>query len=82
MGMQPILSNTVPVKKIKGAAYQCYGDGDGIAWCEQTLNEVIAIKSIIQFETLFSKFVLLVCRLNETILKLNQIDHFEIYYIQ
>ena len=35
MGMQPILSITVPIKKIiKGATHQHYGDGDGIAWCE------------------------------------------------
>ena len=65
--MQPILAITAPVKKNKGAACQCYGDGDGIAWCAQTLNEVIGIKSIIQFETLFSKPVL---------------DHFEICYIK
>ena len=31
MGMQPILSVTVPIKKIKGAARQRYCDGDGIA---------------------------------------------------
>ena len=28
IGMQHILSVTVPVKEIKGAAHQCYGDGD------------------------------------------------------
>ena len=36
--MQPILPITVPVKKIKGAACQCDGDGDGVVWCEQTLT--------------------------------------------
>ena len=30
MGMQPILSVTVPIKKIKDAARQCYSDGDGV----------------------------------------------------
>ena len=38
MGMQPILSITVSIKKIKGAAHQCYGDSDGVVRCEQTLN--------------------------------------------
>ena len=37
MGMRPILPITVPVKKIKGATRQCYGDGDGVTWCEQAL---------------------------------------------
>ena len=32
--MQPIL----PVKKIKVATRQCYGDGDGVVRCEQALN--------------------------------------------
>ena len=36
MSVQLILSITVSVKKIKGAARQCYGDGDGIVRCEQT----------------------------------------------
>ena len=36
--MQPILPVTVSVKKIKGAARQCYGDGDGVVLCEQTLS--------------------------------------------
>ena len=34
MGLQPILPITVPIKNIKGATRQHYGDGDGIAWCE------------------------------------------------
>ena len=34
--MQPILSITVPVKKIKGAARQCYIDSD--AQCEQAFT--------------------------------------------
>ena len=38
MGMQPILPITVPIKKIKGAARQRYGDGDVVAWCERALN--------------------------------------------
>ena len=38
MNMQPILAVTVPVKKIKGAARQCYGEGDGIVQCEQALK--------------------------------------------
>ena len=38
MGMQPILPITVSIKKIKGAARQCYGNGDGVIWCEQTLS--------------------------------------------
>ena len=38
MGMQSILPVTVPVKKIKGAARQCYGYGDGVVQCEQTLS--------------------------------------------
>ena len=37
MGMQPILLVTVPIKKIKGAACQCHGDGDGVR-CEQTFS--------------------------------------------
>ena len=36
--MQPILPVTVPIKKIKGATRQRYGDGDGIAWCERALS--------------------------------------------
>ena len=44
MYMQPILAITVPVKKIKGAARQCYGDGDGdgVVRCEQAL--IVAIQ--------------------------------------
>ena len=38
MDMHPILPVTVPVKKIKGTARQCYGDGDGVVRCEQTFN--------------------------------------------
>ena len=38
MGMQPILPVTVSVKKIKSAACQCYGDGDEVVRCEQTLS--------------------------------------------
>ena len=34
MGMQPILPDTEPLEKIKGAACQHNGDGDGMAWCE------------------------------------------------
>ena len=33
-----ILPVTMPVKKRKGAARQCYGDGDGVVRCEQTLR--------------------------------------------
>ena len=33
-----ILPTTVPVKKIKSAARQCYGDGDGVVWYEQTFK--------------------------------------------
>ena len=40
MGMQLILPVTVPVKKIKGAARQCYGDGDGVVRSEQTFNHM------------------------------------------
>ena len=29
---------TVPVRKIKGAAAQCYGDGDGLVRCEETFK--------------------------------------------
>ena len=36
MGMQTIL----PVKKIKSAARQCYGDGDGVVPCEQTFRDL------------------------------------------
>ena len=37
MGVQPILSVTGPVKKIKGAAHQCYGDGDGVIWSKTVM---------------------------------------------
>ena len=36
MGMQPILPVTMPIKKIKVATRQCYGDADGVVRCEQT----------------------------------------------
>ena len=36
--MQPILSITVPVKKIRGAARHCYGDCDGAIRREQTVK--------------------------------------------
>ena len=38
--MHPILSVTMPFKMIKGAAFQCYGDGngDGVVRCEQTFT--------------------------------------------
>ena len=38
MGIQPILPITVPVKKIKSTARQCYSDGDGVVWCEQSFK--------------------------------------------
>ena len=38
MGMQPILLITLPVKKIKSAVRQHYGDGDAVIWCEWTSN--------------------------------------------
>ena len=38
-GTQLILPITVPIKNIKGAARQRYGDGDGIALCEWALTE-------------------------------------------
>ena len=38
MGMQTILAITVSVKKIKGAAHQCYGDNGGAIQCEQTFT--------------------------------------------
>ena len=39
MGMQPILPITVPIKKIKGATRQCYGNG--VIRCEQTLTRFL-----------------------------------------
>ena len=36
--MEAIPPVTVSVKKIKGAARQCYGDGGGIVWCEETFS--------------------------------------------
>ena len=38
VGMQPILPNTVPIKKIKGVTHQQYGDSRGVLRCEQTLT--------------------------------------------
>ena len=38
VGIQPILPVTVTVKKIKGVARQCYGDGDEVIQCEQALR--------------------------------------------
>ena len=38
MDMQPILTITVPIIKIKGAARECYGDGDEVVRCEQTFK--------------------------------------------
>ena len=38
MGMQPVLPVKVPIKKLKGAAHQCYNDSDGVVRCEQTLR--------------------------------------------
>ena len=49
MGVQPILPVTVPVKKIKDAARQCYGDGDGVVRCEQTLTAVLKFSRRILF---------------------------------
>ena len=43
MGMQPILPVTVPVKNIKGAACQRYGDGDAIDWCEWDFNDIVLL---------------------------------------
>ena len=40
MGLQPVLPVTVPIKKIEGAHRQCYGDGDGVVRCEQTLPQL------------------------------------------
>ena len=39
MGMQTILPSTASVNKIKVVTCQCYGDGDGVVRCEQTLSE-------------------------------------------
>ena len=36
INIKPSLSMTVLIKNIKGAARQCYGDGD-VIWCEQNL---------------------------------------------
>ena len=38
MGMKPILLIALSIQKIKGAALQCYGDCDGVVWCEQTFT--------------------------------------------
>ena len=38
MGYIPILPVTLPIKKIKGAVSQCYGDRDGVVWCERTFD--------------------------------------------
>ena len=58
MGMQPILPVTVAVIKIKGAAHQSYGDGMGVARCEQTFKDpqrfVIALKPL--FSLIFANF--------------------------
>ena len=40
MGMEPVLSITVPVKKIKGTAHQCYSDSDAFIWGEQILPQL------------------------------------------
>ena len=42
--MQPILPVTLLVKKIKGAARQHHGDGDGVVWCEKTFNATIQLR--------------------------------------
>ena len=39
--MEPILSATVQVKKIKGTARQCYGDGDVVARWNMLLHLVL-----------------------------------------
>ena len=44
MGMQPILSITVPIKKIKGVTGQHYSDGNGVIWCEQILVIVVFMR--------------------------------------
>ena len=31
------------LSKIKGAARQCYGDGEGVAQCERTLSETYGL---------------------------------------
>ena len=33
-------NHSLPVKKIKSAARQCYGDGDGVVPCEQTFRDL------------------------------------------
>ena len=45
MGIQLILPVTVPVKKIKGATCQCYGDGDVVTQCEQAFSDSISVSS-------------------------------------
>ena len=40
MGTQPILPVSLPIKKIKGAAHQHYSEGDGVIWCEYTINSL------------------------------------------
>ena len=42
--MQPILSVTVPIKKIKGAARQRYGGDDGLAWCEWAFTQMDSVQ--------------------------------------
>ena len=44
MGMQTILPLTVPIKKIKGAAGQCYSDDDGVGRCEQDLKIIVTAR--------------------------------------
>ena len=44
MGMQPILLVTVTVKKIKGPAHKCCGDGGGVVRCERPSNPHVTIE--------------------------------------
>ena len=60
MGTQPILPVTVSIKKIKGAARQCYGDGDRVVQCEQTLT-MLNYKSSQKFFSEYQQLSPLIC---------------------
>ena len=55
MGMQPILPLTLSVTKIKCAARQRYGDGDGVARYEQALTDN-TFKSLLEDSCLLNIF--------------------------
>ena len=68
---------TLPVKNIKGAACQRYGDNDGVVWCEQTLRHA-CWRTDVNAIQLFVKQRIITCNATVLFLGLGPLDAWRI----